>query len=117
MTMFKDSFVDNVIAAAGSTQTDATVIHSSLVYPTAASTDGTKGVKLPANCAVGTEIKIFNRSGGANNLKVYTNLSTGYIDGTAGSTANTIAQNKGKVYALVDRTAAGAEYWVTVAGA
>lgn len=117
MTMLKDNFVDNVLAATGSTQTDAAVIHSSVVYPTAASTDGTKGVKLPQNCGVGTQITVFNRSAGANNLKVYTYASTGYIDGTAGSTASTVAQNKGKVYTLVDRTAAGAEYWVTVAGA
>jgi hypothetical protein len=53
------------IAAAGSTQADATVITASNCVITAA--DGTKGVKLTGN--IGDEVHLFNNSGST--LKVY----------------------------------------------
>lgn len=54
------------IAAAGSSQTDATAMVSSIAIVTAA--DGTKGVILPAG-AIGDELWVFNSS--ASTLKVY----------------------------------------------
>lgn len=108
MALMKDVSVSDTVAAAGSTQADATELTALVNIPTAASTDGTKGVKLPAGAAAGTVVFVRNRAGSAVNLKVYSNVSTGYIDGTAGSTANTIAQNKSKFYVC-----SGSDTWWT----
>jgi hypothetical protein len=112
MSLSKDFLVDEAIAATGSTQTDAAQLTANVNLPTAASTDGTKGVKLPAGAVKGTMVAVFNRAGSAVNLKVYSATSAGYIDATAGSTANTIAQTKGKVYFCM-----GSDNWRTVTGA
>lgn len=112
MSYAKDVPVDQTVAAAGSTQSDATQLTALVNWPTAASTDGTKGVKLPVGCGKGTMVVVKNRAGSAVNLKVYSSVSTGYIDGTAGSTADTIAQAKAKVYFCL-----GSDSWITVAGA
>ncbi len=112
MAFMKDVSTSVTLAAAGSTQADATEITTNVVVPTAASTDGTKGVKLPANAAAGATVLIKSVAGSAVNLKVYSNLSTGFIDGTAGSTAATIAQGKAKLFVCV-----GADTWHSLAGA
>lgn len=112
MAFAKDVLSSVTIAATGSTQADAAEISTQLVVPTAASTDGTKGVKLPPNAAAGAVVVIKNVSAGANNLKVYSNTSGGFIDGTAGSTAATVAQNKSKLFFCV-----GADTWHSLAGA
>lgn len=107
-----NTIANSTLVAAGSTQTDATELTATVNLPTAASTDGTKGVKLPSNAQAGETVYVFNRAGSLVNLKVYSNLSTGTIDSVAGSTANTIAQNKGKLYVCF-----GNDVWVSVAGA
>jgi hypothetical protein len=117
MAFVNDVFCDNLVACAGTNQATATPLRGTYNLPTAASVDGTKGCKLPQDAPVGTAITIANRSGGANSLNVYTALSTGFIHATAGSTANTIAQNKVATYVLMERTTAGVETWAKLAGA
>lgn len=72
------------VTAAGSTQTDATLIGASLNV--AASADGTKGVILPA-CEVGASILIFNNAGST--LKVYPDSGSAIsVAGTGLGTTN-----------------------------
>lgn len=111
MAFTKDVSTDVTVVAAGSTQTDATQLNASFVVPTAASTDGTKGVKLPV-AAPGAMVVIRNIAGSAVNLKVYSAYSTGFINATAGSTAYTIAQNKTVAFFCV-----GADNWIALLSA
>jgi len=104
-----NTIVDTTLAAAGSTQADAAAVNSTVVVPTAASSDGTKGIKLPAGAAAGETVFVKNIAGSAVNLKVYSALSTGYINATAGSTAYTIAQNKTVLFVCL-----GSDSWVTL---
>lgn len=72
------------IAAAGSTQSDATTVGSSMSLVTAA--DGTKGVILLAGMP-GDEVTIFNNSGST--LKVYPPTNSAIaVPGTGVGTAN-----------------------------
>lgn len=112
MAFAKDVLTDTTVAAAGSTQADATELKAHINVPTSASVDGTKGVKLPANAGKGATVWVRNVAGSAVNLKVYSAVSTGFINGTAGSTAATIAQNKTTVFLCV-----GADDWISLPGA
>jgi hypothetical protein len=78
------------LAAAGSTQTDAAAIATTVARVTAA--DGTKGVKLPALAGIpaGRQLTIIN-SDVTNALKVYSNAAGETIDGQAGTTAVSVA--------------------------
>lgn len=105
--------VDTALVAAGSTQADATAINASVVVPTAASTDGTKGVKLPAGAAKGEVVTVRNIAGSAVALKVYSAASTGFINGTAGSTAYSIAQSKTAQFINTD----GVDGWIVLLSA
>lgn len=72
------------VAAAGSAQSDATLIGSSLAVVTAA--DGTKGVILKA-AQVGDTVSIFNNSGST--LKVYPDSGAAIaVNGTGLGSAN-----------------------------
>jgi hypothetical protein len=72
------------LAAAGSSQTDATLVLVSMTIVTAA--DGTKGVILPAG-SLGDEIWLFNSSGST--LKVYPPTSAAIsVAGTGLGTVN-----------------------------
>lgn len=112
MSLAKDFLIDVTVAAAGTNQATAAALTKHFNVPTAASTDGTKGVTLPAGAPAGTVVYVRNRSAGANNLNVYSATSGGTIDATAGSTANTIAQAKSKLYLCV-----GNDVWWTLTGA
>jgi len=104
-----NTIVDTTLVAAGSTQADATEIRATVAVPTAASTDGTKGVRLPAGVAAGETVFVKNIAGSAVALKVYSAASTGFINATAGSTAYSLAQNKSALFVNL-----GSDNWITL---
>ena len=72
------------VAAAGSTQTDATAVTSDVAIVTAA--DGTKGVRLPA-AQPGDSVVLFNNAGST--LKVYPPTGAAItVQGTGVGSAN-----------------------------
>lgn len=111
MAFMKDVLVDAAVVAAGSTQADALELKTNVAIPTAASTDGTKGVKLPPNAAAGAVVVVRNVAA-VNALKIYSNVSTGFINGTAGSTAYSLAATKGAMFVCV-----GADTWHAILSA
>lgn len=74
------------IAAAGSTNADATAVADQLTYVTAS--DGTKGVILPESTGTGA-IYIIHNTVNAQNLKVYPDAS-GQINGGTATTGNVV---------------------------
>jgi len=91
-TTAQTGVADNIgtLAAAGSTQTDAAAIVTTVVRVTGS--DGTKGVKLPALASVsaGRLITIIN-SDVTNLVKVYSNAAGETITGQSGTTAISLA--------------------------
>ena len=87
-------------AAAGSTRADATALTASFSWVTAA--DGTKGVVLPAPTA-GRVIAVKNDDTANAILKVYAPGSA-KINGTAGSTAYSMAAKTASLYIAYDAT-------------
>lgn len=95
---------DVALAATGSTQADAAEMQCDFNVATAASVDGTTGVKLPA---FGKNAFVFLKNAdAAAACKVYSNVSTGTINGTAGSTAYSLAATKSAMFVHV-----GADVW------
>lgn len=80
------------LTATGSTQADAATMQHDINIATAASVDGTTGVKLPSVSK--SVFLILKNADGAAACKVYSNVSTGTINGTAGSTAYSLAAGK-----------------------
>lgn len=107
MSIFAFASVNAALAAAGSTQADAAVIRCSFNVATAASVDGTTGIKMPA-LGAGKSVIVKNADASAA-VKVYSNVSTGYINGTAGSTAYSLAAGKSAMFINV-----GADTWHAV---
>lgn len=93
------------VAAAGSSQTDATAITVLLTYVTAS--DGTKGVKLPT-AAAGLVYEVYNTVA-SQGLKVYPNTSDDINDGSANA-AVTIAGKTFARFCAVDATTWAAIY-------
>lgn len=104
-----DSMASNAsVAAAGSTIADATLLAAEFNVATAASVDGTTGVKLPA--AGGRAMKLYLKNAdAAAAVKVYANSAAGFINGTAGDTAYSLAQTKTAMFVNV-----GADTWHAV---
>lgn len=98
---------DTALAATGSTQADAATMQCDFNIATAASVDGTTGVKLPS---VGETAFIYLKNAdAAAAVKVYSNTSAGYINGTAGSTAYSLAATKTAMFVNV-----GSDTWHAV---
>ena len=77
-------------APAVSTSADAAQIAGDIYWPASAGIDGTKGAKLPAP-AQGLSVRLINDHA-TNALKIYS--ATGNINGTAGTTAYSLAAGK-----------------------
>ncbi len=87
------NFKRSSIAAAGSSQSDATVV--STVVSSVSAADGTKGVVLPTN---GGHFRIYNEHA-SNGLKIYP-PSGGKFNGGTSNAAITI---EGKTIAVIDK--------------
>lgn len=96
---------DAALTATGSTQADAATIQCDFNIATAASVDGTVGVKLPAT-GKNSVIFLKNAEAATNAVKVYSNTAAGYINGTAGSTAYSLAATKSAMFVNV-----GSDTW------
>lgn len=96
---------DAALAATGSTQADAAPIQCGFSIATAASVDGTTGVKLPSWAGAGKTFILKNADGAAA-CKVYSAGAAGYINGTGGATAYSLAATKSALFVCV-----GADTW------
>lgn len=97
---------DASLAATGSTAADAATIQCDFNVATAASVDGTTGVKLPA-ASKNAVIIVKNAEAATNAVKVYPNTSAGTINGSTG--ANSLAATKTAMYINV-----GSDTWHVV---
>lgn len=100
--------VDTALTATGSTQADAAAVQCGFSIATAASVDGTTGIKLPEWAGAGKTFIVKNADGAAA-CKIYSAKSTGYINGTGGSTAYSLAATKSALFVCV-----GSDTWHAV---